>query len=114
LVRLIRSDSCDAPNHFFDKSAPSALDAATNDRKEVWMTDIDWNAPAKLIERDDAGSEMFYEFKHVNDGPLSALVAQVAALDAMTSARMVIDAGAIGMFAVGQILELSQRADFPA
>jgi hypothetical protein len=71
------------------------------------MTETDWNAPAKLLERDDAGSEMFYEFKEVRAGSLRELVTHVSTL----SARMVIDAGAAGTFAVDQILELARRGD---
>lgn len=77
------------------------------------MTDIDWNAPAKLMERNDAGSEMFYEFQDVTAGALGKLVAHVTALDAQSRARMVIDAGVIGTFGVEQILALAARSDFP-
>ncbi len=77
------------------------------------MTQIDWNAPAKLMERDDAGSEMFYEFRDIASGPLDTLVIQVTAMDAISRARMVIDAGAAGTFGVEQILELAARPDFP-
>jgi hypothetical protein len=78
------------------------------------MTEIDWNTSAKLLERDDAGSEMFYEFKEINAATLAALVAHVSALDTASRARMVIDAGAAGTFAVDQILELAGRVDFPS
>jgi hypothetical protein len=77
------------------------------------MIPINWNAPAKLIERDDAGSEMFYEFRDVAEGSLSHLVAQVTALDPISRARMIIDAGATGTFGVEQILELAGRVDYP-
>ncbi len=77
------------------------------------MNEIDWNTPAKLLERDDAGSEMFYEFKEVSAASLAALIAHVSALDTSTRARMVIDAGAAGTFGVDQIIELAGRGDFP-
>ncbi len=73
----------------------------------------DWAAPAKLFERDDSGSERDYDFHERAAGPLSELVAKVAAMTAGERARMVIDGGASGMFAVGQILELAGRDDFP-
>jgi hypothetical protein len=75
------------------------------------MTETDWNAPAKLLERDDAGSEMFYEFKEVRAGSLRELVTHVSTLGTTSRARMVIDAGAAGTFAVDQILELARRGD---
>lgn len=78
------------------------------------MSAIDWNLSAKLIERDDSGSEMAYDFHERATGTLAALVAQVAAMDAQTRARMLIDAGSMGMLNVGQILDLSGRGDFPA
>jgi hypothetical protein len=77
------------------------------------MTKIDWNTPAKLLERDDAGSELFYEFKEVSAASLAALISHVSALDTASRARMVIDAGAAGTFAEDQILEMAERGDFP-
>jgi hypothetical protein len=35
-------------------------------------------------------------------------------MDATARARMLIDAGSVGMLTVGQILDLSARSDFPA
>ncbi|MFM9852801.1 MAG: hypothetical protein ACKVOJ_08370 [Sphingomonadaceae bacterium] len=77
------------------------------------MSAIDWTVPAKLLARDDAGSEMFYEFRDVGSGSLAALVAKVMAMDAQDRARVVIDAGAVGTFNIGQIVELAARGDFP-
>jgi hypothetical protein len=77
------------------------------------MSEIDWDAPAKLLQRDDTGSEMFYEFREVSAGSLADLVADVAAQGAHGRARMVIDAGAFGTFGVDQILGLAGREDFP-
>ena len=78
------------------------------------MSAVEWNIAAKLIERDDDGSEMAYDFHERATGTLASLVAQVAAMDATTRARMLIDAGSMGMLNVGQILDLSGRDDFPA
>ena len=77
------------------------------------MNAPDWNAPAKLIERDDSGSEMSYDFHERATGTLAALAAQVAAMTAHERARMVIDAGVLGTINVGQIVELAGRDDFP-
>jgi hypothetical protein len=73
----------------------------------------DWNAPAKLIERGDSGSEMTYDFHERGAGTLGELVAKVAAMNAHERARMVIDAGMQGTINVGQIIELAARDDFP-
>jgi hypothetical protein len=77
------------------------------------MNTPDWNAPAKLIERDDSGSEMAYDFHERGTGTLGELVAKVAAMTPHDRARMVIDAGAQGTINVGQIIELAGRDDFP-
>ncbi len=78
------------------------------------MSAVDWNFAAKLIERDDDGSEMAYDFHERASGTLATLVSQVAAMDTTARARMLIDAGSMGMLNVGQILDLSARDDFPA
>lgn len=72
-----------------------------------------WAAPAKLIERDDAGSERSFDFHERGTGPLGGLVAKVVAMSASERARMLIDAGPIGTFNVAQIIELAGRSDFP-
>jgi hypothetical protein len=77
------------------------------------MNKPDWNAPAKLIERDDSGSEMTYDFHERAAGTLGELVARVVAMTAHERARMVIDAGAQGTINVGQIIEMAARDDFP-
>jgi hypothetical protein len=77
------------------------------------MNAPDWNAPAKLIERDDSGSEMTYDFHERASGTLGELVAKVAAMTAHERARMVIDAGTLGTINVGQIVEMARRDDFP-
>ncbi|MBX9728309.1 MAG: hypothetical protein K2X31_05315 [Sphingopyxis sp.] len=76
-------------------------------------TVIDWNAAASLIERDDAGSEMYFEFRTLASGPLSDLVAQVASLTPEARARLVIDRGIAGTIAVQDIMALAARPDFP-
>ncbi len=78
------------------------------------MKEVDWSVAAKLIERDDAGSELAYDFHERATGTLASLVTQVVAMDATARARMLIDAGSVGMLTVGQILDLSARGDFPA
>jgi hypothetical protein len=77
------------------------------------MTEMNWDAPSRLLERDDSGSDMYVEFKERDIGPLSALIGQVAVLPATERARLVIDAGAQGMFNMGDIMALSERADYP-
>lgn len=74
---------------------------------------MDWSKHAKLIERQDGGSEMFFEFRELESGTLQALVARVAAMPAPERARMVIDAGTAGTFNVGEIVALAARNDFP-
>lgn len=77
------------------------------------MNKPDWNAPAKLIERDDSGSELTYDFHERAVGTLGELVGKVAAMSAHERARLVIDAGAQGTINVVQIIELAARDDFP-
>ena len=76
------------------------------------MADFNWNAPAKLLSRDDAGSEMFYEFRDLASGTLREMVAIVMAMDVVERARVLIDAGAAGTMAVGQIMTIASRDDF--
>lgn len=73
---------------------------------------IDWSAPSKLLQRDDAGSDLHFEFKEIGVGSLGCLVSKVMALDATARARVIIDAGIVGTFNVGQIVELAARPDF--
>lgn len=77
------------------------------------MTALDWNAPARLLEREDGGSDMYVDFKERGAGLLCALIAQVTILPATERARMVIDAGVQGLFNVSGIMALSERADYP-
>ncbi|WP_293880193.1 hypothetical protein [Sphingomonas sp.] len=77
------------------------------------MKTPDWSAPAKLIERDDSGSEMSYDFHERDTGTLAEMVAKVAGMTAHERARMVIDGGAQGTINVAQIVELAARDDFP-
>lgn len=78
------------------------------------MKVVDWGVAARLIERDDAGSELAYDFRERAAGTLATLVRQVVAMDETARARMLIDAGSVGMLTVRQILDLSARDDFPA
>ncbi len=78
------------------------------------MTVTDWTLPAKLIERDDSGSELDYNFHERAAGSLADLIGKVASMDAIARARMLIDAGPMGMLNVSQVLDLARRDDFPA
>lgn len=75
---------------------------------------IDWNSEAKLLERQDGGSELYVEFRELATASLVELVAKVVEMDPAVRARMVIDAGSAGMFNQTEILKLAGRADFPA
>lgn len=74
---------------------------------------MDWNANVTVHERDDAGSDMYFEFKTVNKGPLGAMVRHIAGLPAADRARLVIDLGPDGTINMTQIMALATRADFP-
>lgn len=74
------------------------------------MSGLDWNAEATLHERDDAGSEMQYNFSVLKKAPLRELVAQVAAMDAQQRARLVIDVAGGKSLNVGEILDLAGKA----
>ena len=76
------------------------------------MQAIEWNAPATLIQRDDAGSDLHYEFKTIASGSLAELVHRVAAMGINERARLVIDSGTAS-YNVGQIMELAGREDLP-
>jgi hypothetical protein len=76
-------------------------------------TAIDWSAQAALIERDDGGSEMYFEFRTLAKGTLAELVAHVASLAPEERARLVLDRGPEGTLAVQEILALAARPDFP-
>jgi hypothetical protein len=80
--------------------------------KENQMPDYNWKAPAKLLERQDAGSDMYIGFTQLKEGTLSSLISDVAAMIPAERARLVIDAAEQGTFAVGEILNLAAREDF--
>lgn len=73
------------------------------------MSGLDWNADATLHERDDAGSEMQYNFSVLKKAPLRELVSEVAAMDVAQRARLVIDVAGGKSLNVGEILELAVR-----
>ena len=77
------------------------------------MISLDWSIPAKLIERDDSGSELAFDFCERKSGTLAELVATVVAMNVRDRARMIIDAGPQGMMTIAQILALATRTDFP-
>ena len=74
---------------------------------------MDWNAPAKLIERSDGGSDLSYEFQDVMSGTVAEMVRAVRDMDKTDRARLLLDAGGQGTFAVGEALALAAREDFP-
>jgi hypothetical protein len=75
---------------------------------------VDWMAPARLMERRDDGSDLYFDFAPIGEGSLGALVRDVIARAAGDQQRIVIDAGALGTLNIGQIVQLSERDDFPA
>jgi hypothetical protein len=75
------------------------------------MNAVDWNAAATLIERDDGGSELHYNFRELRKGQLGDLVREVAAMPAPERARVVIDIAGGETINVGQIMDLAARAD---
>ena len=78
------------------------------------MTDVDWNAAAQVHERDDSGSDMFYDFKILKSGPLAELITYVLALPMEQRKRVVVDAAGVGSLNVQDVTALAARADFPA
>lgn len=74
---------------------------------------IDWKQDAKLLERQDGGSELYVEFAELGRGSLVDLVTRVIALEPAERARLVIDAGVLGMFSQAEILGLSAHPEFP-
>lgn len=77
------------------------------------MDAVNWGATAQLHERDDAGSDMFVEFKTLRSGTLSELVSYVMTLPSDQKARLVIDASGVGSLNINDITNLAARADFP-
>ncbi len=77
------------------------------------MTAVDWQAKTTLQQRDDAGSDMFVQFDTIGEGNLAEMVARVMAMSPHDRARVVLDVAGRGMLDVGQVTELSRRADFP-
>ncbi len=77
------------------------------------MEAIDWNAPAKLTERDDRGSDLHYHFRTLSEGPLGELVRAVTAMSTTERARIVLEVAGGKTMNVGEILALAQREDLP-
>ncbi len=78
------------------------------------MDSIDWTAKAVLHQRDDAGSDMNYDFDTIGEGRLAAMIALVLEMPPHDRARGVLDVAGHGMLEVNRIVALSQRADYPA
>lgn len=72
------------------------------------MSGLDWNAEATLHERDDAGSELQYNFNVIKKAPLRDLVAEVATMATDQRARLVIDVPGGKSLNVGEILEMAK------
>ena len=72
------------------------------------MSGLDWNAEATLHERDDAGSELQYNFNVIKKAPLRDLVAEVVAMGTDQRARLVIDVPGGKSLNVGEILEMAK------
>lgn len=72
------------------------------------MSGLDWNAEATLHERDDAGSELQYNFNVIKKAPLRDLVAEVAAMSADARARLIIDVAGGKSLNVGEIMDLAK------
>jgi hypothetical protein len=73
------------------------------------MSGIDWDAEATLHERDDAGSELHYNFAELRTGPLRDIVAQVAAMDSARRARLVVAVAGGQSLGVSEVLALAQQ-----
>ena len=72
------------------------------------MSGLDWNAEATLHERDDAGSELQYNFNVIKKAPLRDLVAEVTAMGTDQRARLVIDVPGGKSLNIGEILEIAK------
>ncbi|MEZ5708860.1 MAG: hypothetical protein R3E02_05675 [Blastomonas sp.] len=77
------------------------------------MDDINWNASATVHARDDAGSDMYFDFRTEKHGTLAEMVAYVMALPHEQSARLVIDIASGGTVNMAQIVAMAQRSDYP-
>ncbi len=73
------------------------------------MSGLDWDAEAALHERDDAGSELQYNFTVIAKGTLREMVALVVAMDAEQRARVVIEVAGGTSLGLGEILELAAK-----
>ncbi len=71
------------------------------------MSGLDWNAEATLHERDDAGSELQYNFNVVKKAPLRELVTLVATMTADDRARLIIDIAGGKSLNVSEIIALA-------
>lgn len=72
------------------------------------MSSLDWNAEATLHERDDAGSELQYNFNVVKKAPLRELVTLVASMASDERARLIIDIAGGKSLNVGEIIALAK------
>lgn len=72
------------------------------------MAGLDWDADATLHERDDAGSELQYNFNVIRKAPLRELVLLVHAMNVDERARLIIDVAGGKSLNVGEILELAK------
>lgn len=77
------------------------------------MDAVDWDAAATVHERDDAGSEMYFEFKTLASGTLAEMVRFVCGMPNEDRARVVLDSAGRPTMAVTDIMALAARPDFP-
>ena len=73
---------------------------------------IDWNDTASLHRSDDGGG-LFSELKALRHGTLAELVRFVASLPEEERTHYVIEKARDHRLAIGEILALSRRSDFP-
>lgn len=77
------------------------------------MNDVNWDAAAQIHERDDGGSDMFYNFKTLKSGSLAELITYVMEMPMEQRERLVIDAAGIGSLNIHDVGLLAEREDFP-
>jgi hypothetical protein len=75
---------------------------------------IDWTRPCILHARSDTGSEMYFDFEKIDEGPLSTMIGKVAAMTPEDRSRVIVDVTGQGNLTVGEVMALAARPDFPA
>ncbi|PZU08541.1 hypothetical protein [Sphingomonas sp.] len=75
--------------------------------------EFDWARPCILHSRSDTGSEMYFDFEKLDEGPLSAMIARVVSMTPADRSRVIVDVPGKGNLTVGEVLALAERPDFP-